>query len=151
MSEPVLITTRTEIRIVAERWKQQYAPGWMQLIGDVSSLDIYNRLAALDVESATAADVNAIVGGWITISCDACDEVVEEAVQVGQEPDYESNTATLCRTCCAAAFALFPANEEHPERALAIAVDRSRSSPQAVAAVDVTSSIMKATSGEVSP
>ena len=41
--------------------------------------------------------------------CDACGEVVDRVVTVGEEPDYESSTATLCRTCLVEALAVLDA------------------------------------------
>lgn len=46
-------------------------------------------------------DVNKVVGntGWTDICCDECNELVEEVVQLGQEPDYESSTTNICFPC----------------------------------------------------
>lgn len=42
---------------------------------------------------------------WVDFHCHGCDEWVEIAVRVGQEPDYESSTAHLCAACLAGAAA----------------------------------------------
>jgi hypothetical protein len=117
--KPELFTTRSLIRRVPERWRKQYG-GFDSRPDD--KRDIYERLLKLDMETCSEADVAAIIGngGWTRIRCDGCDrDDVKMAVQVGQEPDYESATATLCFACMSEAFALFDCAEhedcrEHP-------------------------------------
>lgn len=36
---------------------------------------------------------------WYRLSCDECGKEVKEIVIVGEEPDYESNTAHMCLDC----------------------------------------------------
>jgi len=38
--------------------------------------------------------------------CSACKKLVCDAVEVGEEPDYESQTATLCHDCLREAVSL---------------------------------------------
>ena len=38
-------------------------------------------------------------GAWSYIECDECGEKIEIGVQIGEEPYYESATATICREC----------------------------------------------------
>lgn len=38
------------------------------------------------------------------MTCDQCNKEVDTLVVVGQEPDYESRTASLCPDCVKAAF-----------------------------------------------
>jgi hypothetical protein len=68
------------------------------------------RLAALDPETATKADVDAAAGNTshTSLVCNGCGQDVDDAVQVGEGEveDYESRTATLCRRCVAEAAAL---------------------------------------------
>lgn len=95
-----IITERTQVRDVAKRWRQQYTN---------SKQDIAKKLDALDVETATSADVAAIIGdnSWCgLLKCDECEEKVAVAVMVGEEPDYESATATLCVACVKKALQL---------------------------------------------
>ena len=95
-----LITERDLIRSVSSRWNEQYKhwpPG--------------DRLAALDLEVVTADEVAGIIGNtsWTHIKCDECgDEDTGAVVQIGQEPDYESCTATICFACLEKALALKP-------------------------------------------
>lgn len=98
------ITTRSQILSVAERWDRQYPSRRPDHVRD----PIRKRLHELDKTTATAADVAAIIGNdsWTKCMCNECDQEVESVVEVGQEPDYESATATLCVTCLKKAAAL---------------------------------------------
>lgn len=101
-----LITERTQVRNVAKLWRRQYPN---------SKQDIAEKLDALDVETATAEDVAAIIGNdsWCKPSkCNECGETVPVAVMVGEEPDYESATATLCFSCVEKALSLMGSNVE---------------------------------------
>lgn len=95
-----IITIRTQIREVAKRWKLQYGR---------TRTDIANLLEALDVETATAEDVERIIGNgsWVhPIPCDECREKHEIVVQLGEEPDYESSTVNICQECLRKALML---------------------------------------------
>ena len=98
-----LITERTQIQDIAARWRAQY-PRDRQ--------EIAQKLDALD-ENSTADDVAAIIGNrtWCQPStCNDCGAVADVAVQVGEEPDYESRTATLCLACVEKALSLMRPN-----------------------------------------
>ena len=110
----ILLTTRTKIRSVADRGKEQYCRGdrWCEAWRGRKPADvIYKRLAALDVETATAADVEEIIGNdsWTVIDCDECGERVPAVVRVGYDPDYESSmnsTALVCADCLRRALSM---------------------------------------------
>ena len=97
-----LITERDLIMGVAEAWSRQYA----KASGDKAV--IKKMLQALDKETATGEDVKDIIGNysWTRIMCNECGQYSTLVVQVGQEPDYESNTADLCAECLTKAFNL---------------------------------------------
>lgn len=100
---------RELVRTVAERWRKQYGRDPSGIFGGRDKAVILRQLEALDVETATAGDVAAIIGNKSWVSPDACDECGTASwsnVQVGQEPDYESATATLCADCLRKALAL---------------------------------------------
>ena len=120
-----LITQRDQIRTVAARWKEQYyhqrfhpltnrlVSHWSTTYSHDSTEAIYNKLAALDGETATAADIDAIVGNnsWSSVGyhCSECDTQPTDAIlQIGEEPDYDSATAFLCRDCAAKVANAFP-------------------------------------------
>lgn len=100
---------RDEIRTVAKRWKLQY-PKNMQLASQEFSDSIYEKLLALDTETATAKDVADIIGndGWIEISkCDSCSKESWNMATIGNIDTFESALAchtdepiiTLCEEC----------------------------------------------------
>lgn len=71
--------------------------------------DVLEALRALG-PSPTPDDVDAVIGHdrWCRVSCDGCGDTDGPWVQVGDEPDYDSRTATLCAKCIRAAAALVP-------------------------------------------
>jgi len=105
-----ITTQRDLIREVAARWRRQYEPfrddrpifsvrnGYNQAI---SKKEIAEGLDAIDVETATPADIAAIIGNesWTRLTCHECGKDTDTVITVGQEPDYESHTASLCRPC----------------------------------------------------
>jgi hypothetical protein len=105
-----LTTQRDLIRAVAARWRQQYEPfthdtplfsvrnGYRQAI---PKKEIAAMLDAIDAETATPEDIAAIIGNesWTRLTCDECGKDTDAVLTVGQEPDYESHTASLCRSC----------------------------------------------------
>lgn len=96
-----LLTEREQIRSVAAEWKRQYPDG--------SCDAVYKQLSGLDVETATADDVAAIIGNrsWVTEhECDQCGRRTWNIVMVGAEPDYESSTACMCAPCLRSALSL---------------------------------------------
>lgn len=102
-----LITERDVIRQVPARWRKTCEgvkdPSWW---GNVQKVE--ERLFALDTETCTAGDVDAIIGNssWTHISCDECQIRVTAIVEAGEEPDYESRTVHLCKSCAEKAWRL---------------------------------------------
>lgn len=97
-----LINTRQLVLSVAARWAQRYP---LRLPGTYEA-QVFQALLALDLNTATVADVEALVGTdtWTTIVCDQCRRRVSCAIEVGAELDAESRTAVLCRACCTDAY-----------------------------------------------
>jgi len=90
-----VITRESRAAEAASMWKDQCHI--RITAGDKSRHDIYDLL-----KKATSADeVDEIVGNksWTRVTCNECDRDVNVAVQLGEEPDYESNTATICLEC----------------------------------------------------
>jgi len=111
------ITQRQLIQNVANKWRDQYEPfkSDSPIFSERAGIKTYktkkqiaDELDALDKETATAQDVAAIIGNesWTRLKCDECGNEPEIVVQVGQEPDYESHTASLCVPCLKAAAGL---------------------------------------------
>lgn len=99
-----LFTEREQIRRVADRYAAQYPDGsqpahWRP--GDRIA-NVLADLRALDVETATAADVARAMGGagWVApVTCNECREHSWSVVELGEEPDYDSATARICESC----------------------------------------------------
>lgn len=104
-----LITTRSRIRDVAVRWRAQYPLG----CGNTNSGDpeiVYQKLLALDLENATAGEVNAIIGNesWTHVGfCRECKRDAPTLVQCGDENDWDSRTTEICFQCARKVVALF--------------------------------------------
>jgi hypothetical protein len=94
---PYRITTRDMIRTVAERWWCIYNQHPPESIPHLIGL----QLEALDRETATRADIKAIVGNdqWTRLLCSQCGQDTDAVIVVGQEQDWESRTAELCASC----------------------------------------------------
>jgi hypothetical protein len=113
-----LLSERNQVRSVAERWLRQYKRWyrghgyvWYDWPGDPGRGErIHEGLLALDVETATAADVDAVIGfakGWVAPeSCYECGDRSWDVVQLGEEPEYESHTAYICGSCLRKALGL---------------------------------------------
>lgn len=118
-------TQREKIRTVAGRWKSLHcrdgewskspvislAPGRFPSHRDKK--EIWLKLAELNPETTTAEQVNEIIGNdsWTNLRCDECKKLTTVLLMVGEEPDYESRTARLCRNCIAKAAQMEWPNE----------------------------------------
>lgn len=111
-----IIVERDVIRTVRDRYMEQYkgyADDYMLGYGAGRRPcgESRKRLAALDLETCSRADVDAAIGntGWASLTCDECGEDVERIVRIGQEPDYEARWQDLCLPCLKKACALLEA------------------------------------------
>lgn len=115
MNRFTLNTERAKVRRVAAHWRAQYPEGCRnkrRLPFDPDK--VYAKLKALDAETATAADVAAIIGNesWCRPDdCDQCGKTTYQTITVGEPRNYESNTATLCLACLRKAVAALEAAE----------------------------------------
>jgi hypothetical protein len=103
-----LMTQRDRIRTIATRWEYAYKGGISVKFGQ-DKADILDRLKQLDLETVDAKTVNEIIGNntWTIAECSECKRIVKDVVMVGEQPDYESNTAYLCKKCAERAWSLF--------------------------------------------
>ena len=101
-----LITERELIRTVAAKWAKQYRPGSWSYNNEKA--EITRRLFALNPEMASREDVDKIIGNnsWTTIRCNECNAYVSLGIQVGEEPDIESQTVILCSACVLTVYTL---------------------------------------------
>ena len=102
-----LFDERNQVRTVAKRWFRVYGRGTYG--ADKRGRMVGDELSELDVETATAEQVLEITGitGWVgKQKCDECGAESWSIVQLGEEPDYESNTSNICADCLRAALRL---------------------------------------------
>jgi len=95
-----LITIRSQIIEVADRWDAQYP---ISRYGDnPNTKAVSEKLRSIDLSTATTADVESIIGNcsWAgPRECDECNLSFDVVVELGDEPDYDSNTVRLCVGC----------------------------------------------------
>ena len=108
MSADRVTTARERILSICDRWQARYRHPdgtWQSGLGDWA--EVYERLRALDLRTCSVEEVEAIVGGtkWTRWLCDGCGALATAVVQVGEAPDYESSTASICLACVEAARA----------------------------------------------
>ena len=91
------ISRTTNAREAASRWHEEYSGGtsWQQS----EKRAIWVQLLAL--KDPTPEQVDTVIGNtsWTDVRCDECKRHVEVAVRLGDEPDYDSATATICLDC----------------------------------------------------
>lgn len=95
----LLRTERAQIKDVHDRFEISRPEAKSQI----------EKLKSLDTDIATAADVAKIIGNpsWVRpIRCNDCGEPSYDVVQLGEPPDYDSNTAWVCKGCLEKALAL---------------------------------------------
>jgi len=95
-----LITRAGLARAAAACWKQQYQNGDGSWKYDSGKEVIYKKLVALG-ENPSPNDVDSVIGNgsWTDICCYECCVHVDSAMRVGEESDYESATALICKPC----------------------------------------------------
>jgi len=105
-----IITRQSLANIAAYRWELQYCHGglWRDTLSGNSEI-VYRKLLALG-NSPAPDDIDKIIGntGWTHPErCSECNVRGDIVIRVGQEPDFESNTAYLCVDCTRKAFEAF--------------------------------------------
>lgn len=105
-----LITVRQNIREVAARWASQYPA--LLTMKDPSRRAIHEQLLALDVETATAEQVNNIIGNdtWTRVdTCQECGVDGHSAVAELGDADHlwDDPAVTVCKACLFKAAQLF--------------------------------------------
>jgi hypothetical protein len=96
-----IITKQSIIANVAEAFKDQYySKGWSTRCAFRSEYtyeQIYHKL----LEAKTEEDVSSAIGNdsWTRNKCHECGLDCDTVIVLGEEPDYESNTAQICPSC----------------------------------------------------
>ena len=101
-----IISERSCIIDVSKRWDAQNPPNscskGKKKIGDI--------LRSIDLKTATADDIEKIIGNRSWSQPETCSECGKEdvtTIQLGQEPDYKSRTAWICEECIKKALLMF--------------------------------------------
>jgi len=102
----IVITQRQMIESVVQRWKDTY--GADSNVG--RRLETFRALQKLDLKTATAEEVDKIIGNnhWTTCLCHECRQHVTDFIRVGTtgiEFD-DGSTFNICHECLHKAFAL---------------------------------------------
>ncbi len=100
-----ILTQRGAVRQIVTRWKAAMV-GASDTYGSPdqrSRKAVLAQLEALDLELATPHQVAEIIGNgsWTRLpGCSECREGdYQTVIQIGEEPDYESETAYICPKC----------------------------------------------------
>ena len=117
-----VISIRNKIKGISRRWNKHHETyGYHPDVGALKkhNEEICKRLAAIDPETATAAEVNAIIGDekWTRREgCFECDRMFDAVIEIGEEPDgYRSSTAQICLGCLEEAVAALHKEEASGE------------------------------------
>lgn len=94
---------KSAIRGFIKMWGEDTYPA------DHRGIKVGYELSNLNQETCSVEEVNALIGNnsWTFRTCSECSNKVKEVICVGHEPDYESQTAYLCKQCLIKAHDLF--------------------------------------------
>ena len=109
----ILETKQTILEKLPSRYERQYQTNSKLFDGRWSD-DILKELKA--ESPLTEERVKSILknSGWTDNTCDECGKDVLAVVQLGEAPDYESNTASICIDCIKKAFVLITISQLTP-------------------------------------
>lgn len=98
-----VVTRREIIRLVPANFTKTYADYKTdtRLWNGRTHGQMLADLNALDVETATHAEVSAIMGNesWSRLLCDECGTDCEVIVRLGDEPEWEARWVDICAAC----------------------------------------------------
>lgn len=105
----IILNERNQVKRAFERLIKSYSPGGL-FYESPSQESILQRLSELDPEKASVADITEITSSNSSIrpyKCSECGSETWDCVQLGEEPDIESETAWICKNCLKKALQLF--------------------------------------------
>ena len=102
-----LITERSRIKTVAERWDAAYGPAFRPTLSG-SSKTISEKLHALNLSKVSVKTVNKIIGNdtWTRLVCDGCLKPVTR-VAVLYHPGDGAAGVEICESCATKVKTLF--------------------------------------------
>lgn len=76
---------------------------------------VVDTLKTFDPETVSKEEIDNTIGNttWTRDRCSECGDYYSEIFMLGEEPDYESNTAYLCTGCMQEAVNLFNSVESN--------------------------------------
>lgn len=103
-----LVTERSRIKTVAERWDAMYGPNFRTFGDGISSKTISEKLHALNLPKVSANTVNKIIGddSWTRLVCDECRKPVTK-VAVLYHPGDGAAGFEICESCATKVKTLF--------------------------------------------
>ena len=98
--KPILITRNLLAASAADRWEKQYPRTLDNIKYSSDKVHILGQLYDLG-KQPTPEQVDEIIGNstWTKESCDQCGDEIGPWVQLGEELDYDSQTAVICVHC----------------------------------------------------
>lgn len=105
-----LITKRSRLDEIPDRYHEQYSKFYgteYRLFDGARPEDIEVALRALPLPLVEADVIKFLGSSWFDVHCDECERSVDAAVVLGEQPNYESATATICTDCLRNALALY--------------------------------------------
>lgn len=107
-----LLTKRQLIKMTPDRYRQDQGKYWSHVLHETGKTreQMHSEMITLDLDNCSSEDMDSILGNssWTRMKCDECGRKVEAFVTLGEEPDYESSTASICKECLTKALSLFP-------------------------------------------
>ena len=88
------LTTQMLAEEAPKRWARQYG-----ICAQMDKTEITDTLEALT--TITPDIINKVIGNstWTQTRCDECNTKNIDVMQLGETPNYESNTAFICKEC----------------------------------------------------
>lgn len=99
----IIITERSKILNIVDDWKEQHKgcryPWYEEVLG---------KLSKLDLKTVSSEEISTLLGvdGWTSLTCNECGKEVKKVIRVGEEPNYETATAYMCKDCLSKAFSM---------------------------------------------
>ena len=101
-----IVSIGDKIKTVPDEWDRQYPPK----VCNFDKAEIGRKLRASKLTSRQ--DVRKIIGNdsCTDLYCDECKQHnLNQVIQLGDEPDYDSSTVTICISCLRRALTLLKA------------------------------------------
>ena len=98
----LIITERDSIKHAISSFIKRWGNG-------TRGIQVGYELSKLNPDTCTAEEVDTLIGNntWTSKTCNECGNRAKDVIRLGEEPDYESQTAYLCKDCLTKAYNLF--------------------------------------------